>query len=517
MKTSYDFKRLFLCLFMLFIFIETSTAQLVLLFEKHGYEPGHEDFGKSVFGLGDQNGDGYDDIAITGESMNEPQWIQIYYGGNPMDTFPDFEIMESPGLNIYANAAINIGDIIVDGKDDIGTRESFTPNYNRFLIFNVGSEPDSIPDFILPSTSFSDERISEWGASGDVNGDGYDDFILSSTDFNGHAGKVCLFYGGALLDTIPDWTIVGSEPNENMGYALSGGGDLNGDGYDDFLVVHFSEYPQKEALIFFGGDPPDTIPDVYISESNSIIVDDLNGDNFADIVCKSVEDSHAVYFGSPGMDNIPDVWLHFLSFAISLSNYECAGDINHDGYADIITGMPPGAGYGIVTVHFGSWDMDGDPDITFVGGSSIQNVGDAVGKSGDTNGDGIDDIMWGTASIYGVRIYAGDSAWAVSVEEPPEEPIPTDFTEIRAYPNPFNSTVQLEIILKGGNEVDVSIYNLTGRLVKRLYSSYRSSGDYLNLTWDGVDEEDCWVSSGIYFVSVKGKQTSLTKKIVMIY
>ena len=516
MKTASNISRPFLIPLILILFIIPSlvTAQ-ELIFWVHGWDPGHNNMGERLIGMGDQNGDGFDDIAITGDSNGEPSWVLIFYGGNPMDTIPDFELSDTLQYMWFVYAD-NIGDILPDGNDDIAITQGISTTENKLLIYELGLNPNNEPDFILNSSAFANTQIKEKTGVGDVNGDGYDDFLVSATDEDTLKGKVCIFFGGDILDTIPDWSLHGTEHQEFLGKLPDGGVDLNGDGFDDFMIFHFIDQPYSyEYLVFFGGDPIDTIPDLTLNHLQAWMVEDFNGDSFGDIIASYNGDSTAIYLGGENMDNIPDLWL-YQPDGVGFPNKSDAGDVNNDGYSDIIQGECSGLGFGAAIVHFGSWDMDGDWDIFLWGATNFQAAG-VIGRCGDVNGDGADDIITGTDRIYGVKIYAGDSAWAVSVKEPPDEPIPADFTEIKAYPNPFNSTVQLEIILKGGDDVDVSIYDLTGRLVKSLYSSSSSSGEVLNLTWDGVDEDGFSISSGIYFVSVKGENVSLTKKIVMVY
>jgi hypothetical protein len=79
-------------------------------------------------------------------------------------------------------------------------------------------------------------------AAGDVNGDGYADVLVgaSSLDVGGQerAGRAYLYLGSptGLPDT-PSWTADGEEPSANFGSSVSTAGDVNGDGFDDWLVT----------------------------------------------------------------------------------------------------------------------------------------------------------------------------------------------------------------------------------------------------------------------------------------
>ncbi len=84
------------------------------------------------------------------------------------------------------------------------------------------------------------------------------------------------------------------------------------------------------------------------------------------------------------------------------------------------------------------------------------------------------------------------------------------------YPNPFNPTTKISFTLaKDANNVELSIYNLKGQKVKTLAKDNFSKGSY-SYVWNGVNDQDKAVASGVYFYKLKaGNQTS-TKKMVLM-
>jgi len=164
------------------------------------------------------------------------------------------------------------------------------------------------------------------------------------------------------MDNVIDRTII--EKNSNFfGISVSTAGDVNNDGYDDVIV----------------GAPGESIdPPCYVY----------------------------LYFGGSEMDNISDV--DFVSydkgdFGWSVSS---AGDVNNDGFDDIIIGAPWEENKGRAFIYLGGNIMDNVSDMNFTADSPNDHLGNSVSGEGDVNGDGYDDVIVGA---YG-NDAGGDSA-----------------------------------------------------------------------------------------------------------
>jgi hypothetical protein len=190
------------------------------------------------------------------------------------------------------------------------------------------------------------EYFSSVDAIGDVNGDGYDDFIV------GDGGKyVKLYLGASPFDTLNYIKFL--QGIRKRVYASGASkGDLNGDGYNDFILNTLYDVNDYRVDIYYGGKEIDTIPDVTIT--NNIwysgfgarsITGDLNGDGYDDLVVSAPMDDYDahgrlyIYFGGKEMDTVCDVFLEgkepFDKFGNSLS---IIGDTNGDGYDDLLVG-----------------------------------------------------------------------------------------------------------------------------------------------------------------------------------
>lgn len=83
------------------------------------------------------------------------------------------------------------------------------------------------------------------------------------------------------------------------------------------------------------------------------------------------------------------------------------------------------------------------------------------------------------------------------------------------YPNPFNPSTNIRFELKNNANVELAIYNMKGQLIKTVAKEKMIPG-FHTVTWNGTDNNNHTVSSGIYFAKIKTDQSSLTKKMIMI-
>ena len=247
--------------------------------------------------------------------------------------------------------------------------------------------------------------------AGDVNNDGYTDFIVGARrdDNNGaDSGSARVLSGsdGAVL-----YTFDGGSANDGFGISVSGAGDVNNDGYADLIVGARNDDKDgrfsSSARVFSGSDGAALYTFNSDSEDDSFGVSvsgagDVNNDGYADIIVGanrddnngSVSGSAHVLSGFDGTD------LYIFNgdssgdlFGGSVSG---AGDVNNDGYADIIVGASRddnnGRFSGSARVLSGS---DGTALYTFDGDSASDFFGRSVSGAGDVNNDGYADLIVG--------------------------------------------------------------------------------------------------------------------------
>ena len=135
---------------------------------------------------------------------------------------------------------------------------------------------------------------------------------------------------------------------------------------------------------------------------------------------------------------------------------------------------------------------------------------------GDIDNDGNGDIVFSSGS------FASDKPQLFMVEyEEQSLSIQDNKTTIKNfrlnqnYPNPFNPTTKFEYFLNNDGEIEISIYDVTGRQIRELYKGFQSSGSY-EVSWNGKDKHHKLVSNGVYLYQLKmGSKSGLRKMIFM--
>ena len=92
---------------------------------------------------------------------------------------------------------------------------------------------------------------------------------------------------------------------------------------------------------------------------------------------------------------------------------------------------------------------------------------------------------------------------------------PEEYSLSDAYPNPFNPTTTLSFSVKTEGHFNLSIYDITGRLVSTLVDGNMEQG-YHSMVWNGMDSNGYAVSSGMYIYALQGEGVSITKKMMLM-
>jgi len=505
----------------------TSPPKLRNLWYKYGNTVGgdYSYFGYSIVGIGDQNGDSFYDILVGNNNENK---AYIFFGGVILDTIPDLIFREDAAFGIRV---ANLGDLNGDNKID------FAITSGKYIYVYYGGTLDT-----TPTLRFT-RNYGRVASAGDVNGDGYSDMLVSELNWNDLQGKVDLYLGGNPMDTIPDWSVVGDSARYWLGENISGGGDLNNDGYDDFIITgHKSVNPDAHSYIkvYFGGPTIDTIPRLIIRDSSlsskiyytlAQIINDINGDGYAEFAYPSTIDTGViVHLGRDSLKTKWDIILKMDRYSrdISCVKISSVGDINGDGYNDVVTGNNCAwGGLGEVIVYLGRRNLPKEVEMNYYWIGLVTGVDAGVGQRvawcGDVNGDGLNDVMFSsyhqnwTSKFGRVDIFGGDTSLVVGVKDESNYKIePADFELRQNYPNPFNPKTTIEFTVNKSDKFTLKIYDTSGREVRTIFSNkYYSVGNY-RTEWDGKDENGKTLSSGVYFYMLESTRESIVKKLILL-
>ena len=444
----------------------------------------HARLGRAVAPAGDVNGDGYQDVIVGAPAYDFGQTAEgaafIFHGGpdglgdvNP--ALADTVLESDQSGSNFGLSVSTAGDVNGDGYDDVivGAYQYETPggptDEGAAWVFLGG--PSGVAD-ATPATAHAEFRSGQAGSTfgievsnaGDVNGDGYGDVMIGShlyTDFFSQEGAVFVYHGSAsgLSDGTPataDTRFFGRQAGAQLGFNIASAGDLDSDGHDDVVLaaaLYQASFVQEGAAVVFYGSPTG-LPDGSVASAPAIFLGaqanarlgssvasagDVDGDGYGDVIVGVYQYSTTIFDGGVvpvtgvallaigGPNGIPSLTTPTTAATILKSDQSgalfgwsvaSAGDVNGDGYGDVVVGAhgydAPENGEGAAFVFLGGpFGMaSSDPRFAYAVVQSDQvdaQLGVQVASAGDTDGDGYPELLVGAHLFDGPQLDEGQA------------------------------------------------------------------------------------------------------------
>ncbi|MFN0243772.1 MAG: integrin alpha [Planctomycetota bacterium] len=375
----------------------------------------------------------------------EPLWIGLEFGG---DLSLRIDASARSGVLVDASGTVQLRyqDLIVFDATGRELNARLAPSSSGvgIEVDDAGAQYPLVVDPVLTGpawTAESDQSQAFLGYSvasaGDVNGDGFSDAIVGALRYsNGESqeGRAFVYLGSSTgLSASAAWTAESNQANAEFGFRVASAGDVNGDGYSD-VIVGARQYANGEsnegrAFVFLGSASGLAASAAWTAEGNQedaryassvATAGDVNGDGYSDVIVgagqydngQEDEGRAYLYLGSSTGLATSAAWTaegnqEGVAFGLSAGT---AGDVNGDGYDDVIVGaftysngqinegrafVYLGSSTGLVTSA--AWTAESNQAGAWFGYS--------VATAGDVNRDGFSDVV-----VSAVRESNGETA-----------------------------------------------------------------------------------------------------------
>ncbi|MFO7659402.1 MAG: S8 family serine peptidase [Candidatus Cloacimonadaceae bacterium] len=393
---------------------------------------------------------------------------------------------------------ILVGNPIIANLNNSGNPEIIAFTQNRFIVV-LNSDGGNYPNFPLQIEG----AMLASGAVGDLNDDGQLDIVVATLTGNLHA------INSANAQSLPGFPVsLGAASRNHPTIA-----NLDGDGYPEILIPTYSN-SQLFAINHDGSIMFQKNIDQQVK--GGAVVADVNGNGYQEIVL-------VAYSGDVFV--MSSAGINLTGFPVNIGeNVESTPVItNFDGsnLCGIIFGDANGK------LHSLRSDGTESPNFPYTLSGNIK-VSAAVA---DLDGDGDMDIAFPndagfyvldikrSAVSYQWPLFMANNSRSGNIYQntPNQDNTTPELVTLLSgnYPNPFNPETTISYSIKNSAEVSIDIYNLKGQKVRTLVSDKKAAGNH-SVVWNGTDDSNKPVSSGVYFYRMQAGVYSSTRKMMLM-